>query len=171
MHRGLLIYLLLVTVPAVAAGQSIKRGSHVRVWTNRHLLVQGSVTSVSDEAIVVDTLRIPIDSISQLRRRYHKDHAGRGAVIGGVTLGALSGIVAFGACGFSTGGGLGDCSESAHLALAAAAVVGFTFGAGIGALIGAFVRTELWQGVYLDHLRVAVVPQQDRPSLGLSLSF
>ena len=45
-------------------------------------------------------------------------------------------------------------------------------GAGIGGLIGAFVKTDRWEAVPLDQLRVSVVPQRGgRFALGLSISF
>ncbi len=166
-----LICLLLVAAPAVAAGQSIDPGTYVRVSTSRHLPLQGTVTSVSDDFIVVDTVRIPINSIFHLRARYRRSNAGRGAVIGGITLGALSGVALGAACSGSSGSFI-DCSDSVPAAFAAGAAVGFVFGAGIGALIGAFVETDSWEQVHVDRLRVGVVPRRGGPlTLGLSLSF
>ena len=167
-----LICLLLVAAPAVIAGQSIEPGTHVRVSSSSHPLpVWGTVASVSDESIVVDTVWIPINSISHLYARYSRSNAGRGALIGGVTLGALSGIALGAACVGSSGSFI-DYSDRAGAALAVGAGVGFVVGAGIGGLIGAFVKTDGWEGVPLDQLRVSIAPQRGgRFALGLSISF
>jgi len=171
MQRDLLICLLLVTAPAVAAGQSIEPGTHVRVSTSRHLPFQGTVTSVSDGSIVVDTVRISINSISELRVRDRRSNAGRGAVIGGATLGALSGIALGAACAGSSGSFI-DCSDNVPGAFVMGAGVGFVAGAVFGGLIGAFVKTDRWEQVHVDRLRVGVVPRRGGPlTLGLSLSF
>ena len=45
-------------------------------------------------------------------------------------------------------------------------------GAGIGAIVGALIKTDRWEEVPLDRLRVSFVPQRGgRFALGLSVRF
>jgi hypothetical protein len=45
-------------------------------------------------------------------------------------------------------------------------------GAAVGLVVGAFTKTDRWEEVPLDRLRVSIVPQRDgRFALGVSVSF
>ena len=44
-------------------------------------------------------------------------------------------------------------------------------GAGIGAGIGALSKTDKWEEVPLDQLRVSIVPRRDGFALGFSVAF
>ena len=61
---------------------------------------------------------------------------------------------------------------SAEGAVAGAAVGIGAVGAVVGALAGAFTKTDRWEEVPLDRLRVSFVPQRDGGfGVGLSVSF
>ncbi len=171
MQRNLLICLLIVAAPAAAAGQSLKPGTHVRVSTYGHPLLEGTLRSVTVDSIAVDTVRLPINAISELQVRHRRGNAGRGALIGGVTLGSLSGIAMAAGCAGSSGSFI-DCSDQVPAAFLSGALLGFVSGAAIGAVIGAIAKSDRWEEVPIDRLSVSVVPQRDgRFTLGLSVAF
>ena len=94
---------------------------------------------------------------------------GRGALIGGIVGGAF-GLV--GSVGYVADGCTFGC-DGQEAAIFASGIAFFGIGAGIiGAGIGALIKTDRWEEVPLDRLRVNVVPQKDgRFALGLSVSF
>jgi hypothetical protein len=64
------------------------------------------------------------------------------------------------------------CSAFAGTATAGGAAAGALGGLVAGALIGRLVKTDRWQEVPLDRLRVSFEPQRDgRFGLGLSVKF
>ncbi|UCG86438.1 MAG: hypothetical protein JSW71_21475 [Gemmatimonadota bacterium] len=171
MRLKLLVCSLLVTGPAVAAAQAVEPGTHVRVSTDRHPPLQGSVTNVSAEWIVIDTVRLPINSITDLQVRHRRSHAGKGALLGGITLGTLTGVGLGVACAGSSGSFI-DCSDQVPAAFLIGTSAGFAAGALIGGIIGAFHTSDNWESVPPDRLRVDVMPRPDGAvTVGLSLSF
>lgn len=98
-------------------------------------------------------------------RSYRLAGAGAGFLVGGGVAFAL----------LHTGGSTSLCDRSANqdaigsgecIGLAA---LGGLVGAGLGAIIGGFVRTERWQDVPLERLRVSLRPQAGS-RLGLALA-
>ena len=171
MQRNLLICLLIAAAPAAAAGQTIKPGTHVRASTDRYPRLEGTLRSVTIDSIVVDTVRLPISSISQLQVRHRRGNAGKGALIGGITLGVASGIAGAAGCAGSSGSFI-DCSDRVPAAFLTGGFLGFAVGAGIGAVIGAFVKTDRWERVAVGRLLVSAAPGRNGPlTLGVSLSF
>jgi hypothetical protein len=171
MKRLLCIALLLGTAPTVAFAQSLAVGSHVRVSTEGRQVLQGLVTTVADEWIVVGPARVPIDSITELQVLKRRSNAGKGALIGGASLGALSGLALGVACAQSSGSFI-DCSDHVPAYFGLGALAGFTVGALLGGVIGAFTMSDVWEPVALDGVRVTIAPSQSGPlSVGLSLSF
>jgi len=55
-------------------------------------------------------------------------------------------------------------------ALLGGALLGGLAGAGLGALVGSTIKTDRWEPVPIDRLRVGVVPDRDR-WLALSVRF
>ena len=109
---------------------------------------------------------IPLASVTRLdMSRGRKSLAGAGAGIGGV-IGAVSGAVV----------GAASCADAfladpAQCALAGGLVVG-AGGALLGAVVGALGKTDRWEEVPLDRLRVSFAPQRDgRFGLRLSVGF
>lgn len=63
------------------------------------------------------------------------------------------------------------CTERAECIGVGAAVVG-AFGGLVGLGVGALIKTERWEEVPLDQLRLSPVPQRDgRLGIGLALKF
>jgi hypothetical protein len=113
-------------------------------------------------------LAVPVDSVTRFdvsARR--QSHPWRGAGIGfvaGAATGAVAGVIT---CGD------GGCTEwGTGAVVVVGAAVFSAAGAVIGGVVGAFVKTDRWEEVPLDQLRVSVVPQRDnRFALALSVSF
>ena len=88
-----------------------------------------------------------------------------------------------GLIGFFGGAGLGalvgasvDCQESAldspeELCTGAGAVVGAGVGLLVGAVAGALIKTDRWEEVPMDQLRLSLVPHDGGLVLGISLAF
>ena len=98
-----------------------------------------------------------------------KSHWLTGAAIGFV----VGGTVAY--LALSSGGSTSTCDQSANQdaisvgeCIALATAVGGLPGFGLGALVGTFIRSERWQQVPLDRLRVSVGPG---PGSGLGLAI
>jgi MFS family permease len=110
------------------------------------------------------TYELPLASVTRLEvSRGRKSHTLIGLGIGFIGGAAIGGLVA---TGFDEGGG-----DWGNYFLVGAAIGGAAFGA-IGAGIGALVKSDRWEEVPLDQLRVSLVPQRDgRFALGLSVSF
>jgi hypothetical protein len=91
--------------------------------------------------------------------------AGAGFLVGGAVAYAL----------LNTGGSTSPCDQSANQdaigsgACIGLAALGGVAGAGLGAIIGGFVRTERWQDVPLERLRVSLRPQAGS-RLGVALA-
>ena len=137
-----------------------------------------------------DTLSVPVNLVTRLdvSRGRKSFGAGRGGIIGGVVGAASAAII--GAASYEEPeepqpcvprdfldcllrGPRGDrISRTAADAAVQWAVVGAVVGYAIGRLLGSAIKTERWQEVPLDRLRVSFGPQRDgRVGLGLSVSF
>jgi hypothetical protein len=122
---------------------------------------------------------VPLASVTNVQSsRGRKSQAWRGALIGllaGGTFGAFVGAATYEECVQRPGWeGLFDCYMYPESASQAAAMGGLTLGllgAGIGALIGASTKTDRWQDISLDRVRMSVVPRRGRFTLGLSMAF
>ncbi len=145
----------------------VKVGARVRVTAlslglNNHT---GRLTAVDRDALTVDTLRIAVASVTRL-----DVHRGRKLSVSGGILGFLGGAVVGGAVAyvaFQDDQGAPTCTNETSCPLVIGAVA--VGGAAIGALVG---RTDRWEEVPLDQLRVSVAPQRDgRFGLGLSVRF
>jgi len=97
----------------------------------------------------------------------HSRHPWRGAGIGflaGAAFGTVAGVISCSDGGCTEGGAGYWTAVSAGFFAASGAVV--------GAVIGALVKTERWEEVPLDQLRVSFVPLgEGRFALGLSVEF
>jgi hypothetical protein len=99
-----------------------------------------------------DTLQmVPLDSVRYLQVSRRHGHAGIGALIG-FAVGAIGGVIEVAR----------ENAQARTNFLKFSPIVGALFGlpgAGIGAIVGALVRTEEWVPVDLHRLRLGLVPQ------------
>ncbi len=176
-----LVAALVVTPFADTAAQepqAVKVGDKVRVshdCATRCQEDRGTVDAIDADSIVLRTgqdqsrVAILLPSIARLRVvRGQKSRWVTGAVIGGVVLGAATAgaVVAF--CDPS--GRSPNCSPTTGqfvTATAAGAVVVAAIGAGLGSLS----KSDRWEDVPLDQLRVSIVPHGRGFVLGISAAF
>jgi hypothetical protein len=122
-------------------------------------------------AVADSTLRLPVASLERF-----EVHAGRqGHVWRGVGIGFLAGAVSGAALGATANCASSEsCSpfESTGQVVAAGAVIVGLGGAVVGGIVGAFIKTDKWEEVPLDNLRVSIVPQREgRFALAASVRF
>ena len=177
-----LVAVLVVTTwscSGYVADTSIAPGDTVRV-TAPSMDMDGSVGTVAaleTDTLTVqvedraDALYVPLADVTKLEvRRGRKSNAGKGALIG-LGVGAVVGVaLGFAACAGESGGALcnSDTGEDTSVALAALlGAYGAVLGTGIGALIGLAARTDRWETVPLDRIRVSLTPH----GLGVSASI
>lgn len=120
---------------------------------------------------VDSTIQCPIASVVRLDVfQGTKSHIDKGAFWGGVaggTLGLAAGVVWMVEC--ANGGFV--CPDHPYTTLILA-VPGFVAGAVLGTGIGALIRTDRWEEVPLDRLRMSLAPQRvGQLGIGLSLGF
>ena len=154
----------------------VERGQLVRIYapTIQSRWVTGTFESLSDDTVALMEGQFPIDAVQRLqvsRRVSRGSQAGKGALIGGTTLGLIGlmvGLAALSECqGWldlsPCGGDFGD----AMLVTAAAAGVG----GAIGALVGFVVpRGHRWHEVSLDQWGV-ITPIIARGRIGFVASM
>lgn len=181
MRLRTLILISLVVAPfgTIASQQSppVKAGDRVRVMAPS---VSGSpfvgtfVAVEADSLVVhdsVDTWRLSLASVEQLDlSRGRKPHTLLGAGIGFLVGGGVAVAVLF------TGGSSSPCDQSANQdAMNSGECIGLSAlgglaGAGLGAIVGGLIRTERWQRIPFDRVRVSLTPQAGM-RLGLALAF
>jgi hypothetical protein len=141
----------------------VEPGDRVRVTAAHGIRNRvGTLRALNNDSIVLENpgLVLPIDSVTQLEvSRGRKSRAGRGALIGlgfGVGIGAAVGFLIS-----QDESGENECRGiEAQCTAIGAASLGLV-GAGIGALAGAATKTDRWEEVPLERLRVTFVPQRD----------
>jgi len=116
---------------ATRALAGLASGQHVRIRTNGDGLVDGRVLFPSESLVTIRSAgratTIPAASVDSLWVR--SAHAGRGALVGGATLG-----LGFGALGASVCPR--ECDISSGTAFVRGGLVGVVLGGAIGALVG-----------------------------------
>ncbi len=176
-----LVAALVVTPFAGAAAQepqAVKVGDKVRVshdCATRCQEDRGTVDAIDADSIVLraeqDQSRVAIllPSIARLGVvRGQKSHWVTGAVIGGVVLGAATAGAVVAVCDPWGGRPTCDVTTGQMVAgIAAGAVVGAAIGAGLGSLS----KSDRWEDVPLDQLRVSIVPHGRGLVLGISAAF
>jgi hypothetical protein len=146
--------------------------------------IYGSVVAIRADTLVVKIqgsdapTAFPVSSVTKLEvSRGKKSNAGRGALIGGTVFAALAlglGIADMGReCpppepGNPFAGFWCEETEIGHVV--AATLVCGGLGAGLGALIGWGAKSDRWEEVPLDGLRISLTPQgRDRLRVSVSL--
>ncbi len=199
MRHATMLVAILAFVPLASATAQVRPGARVRVtghfcrpfYSNcvggqpEHR-VRTFVVWKSDTLVVQsngDTLSVPVNLVTRLdvSRGRKSFGAGRGGIIGGVVGAASAAIIGAASyeepeepqpcvlfCLFQDPEFSRTAADAAVLGAAFGAVVGYA----IGRLLGSAIKTERWQEVPLDRLRVSFGPQRDgRVGLGLPVSF
>ena len=154
-----LVALFVATSSPLAAQEApVEPGARVRVTApdlgiNKAI---GVFEAVEGGTLVVGTLRLPLASVTRLEvHRGQKSRVGRGALIG-AAVGAGSGAI-IGAIAFS-----GSCIDNPDGCPAAGAAIGAIFlglpGLLVGTVVGALSKTDRWEAVPLDRIRVSFTP-------------
>ena len=164
--------------PPSATEPDVAPGTRVRVTVPGQARRVGTVVALTGDTLVARWERgeprgVPLSQLSRLEvsRGLH-ERPWRGAGIG-LALGATVGVV-IGAATYEGCEGRANCMElggPGTNAVAAGLVIG-TGGAVVGGLLGAVRRTEKWQTVGLERVRVgAAAPRGGRAGVGVALSF
>lgn len=175
MHRYPLLLMLLAVMPVCLAaqqGQALTRGTRVRL--ERQFV--GTISDLSGDTLVVQGA----DADGSESRSIAVQHIGRLEVSQGRKsnwlTGGLLGAVAGGVGGLVTGNA--SCEEDDFIfTLRRGQCIGITamgfavLGAGVGALIGAFIKTERWEQVPIRNLRLSVTPRRGGVTLGISVAY
>jgi hypothetical protein len=157
---------LRLTHPCDQAGQSGAGGDRACRSEGTLVLWQGDTLTVASGQ---STTRYGVGAISRLQvsrgtRAHRLAGAGVGFLVGGGVAAAL----------LYTGGSTSPCDQSANQdAMSSGECIGLTAlgglaGAGLGAIVGGFFRSERWEDVPLEQLRVSLGPLAGR-RLGLAL--
>jgi hypothetical protein len=175
MRHTLLVVVLAVTPCSTVLAQDsppVTVGDRVRVTAPTLDIdkYDGTLQAWSDDGVTVDTLQVALAQLTRLDvYRGQKGHALTGALVGAVVLGAIAVPVGVQFCKDTNQGDTCYGAEQYVLPVVAIGVLG---GALIGALIGSLVKSDRWEEIPLDQLRVSIVPQQDgRFAFGLSVAF
>ena len=152
----------------IAAQGPLASGSRVRVTAPECALRGEAATfrAFRADTLVLETTQCPLASVTRLDvSGGQKSHALLGAGIG-LAAGALGAVVI---CEVVEKGGceLADDDIRLEAALITGAIVGAA-----GGLVGYFIKTDRWEEVPLERLRVSFTPQPDgRFALGFSVTF
>ncbi|MDH3457542.1 MAG: hypothetical protein OER90_11955 [Gemmatimonadota bacterium] len=175
--RALAFLAALVLAPltdAIGQDQPLQPGQRVHVTVPTLGIKKQAATfeALRGDVLVVvadSAMNCPLSSVSRLEvSRGRKSNAVKGLAIGsvaGVVVGAVLGVVA------STGSGETLCYWGTVECGASGAAAFGVFGGLVGLGIGALSKTERWEEVPLDRLRVSIVPQRDGFGIGASIAF
>jgi hypothetical protein len=162
---------------AIAAGTAfadqavpMPAGTRVRVTTPevQARRVTGTLVEASERVIVLafasgERRAIPVEAVTRLERsRGRRGHPVAGAVVGGLLGGGFVALMSGLACDVE------DCEGSP----AGAVLLGVGLGALPGAGVGALIKTERWDAVPADRVRLTLAPVRGSgAALRLSLQF
>ncbi len=174
-HITLLVVVLAVTPLTTVRAQDSLRvtvGDRVRVTAPTLDIdkYDGTLQVLAGDTLTIDSLRVAIMSVTRLDvHRGRKSNVGKGVLYGGIPAGLVFGGLVGVRCAFFESD-YPSCNFAGGFAVGFA--VGFAGGALIGAFIGAVNKSDRWESVPLDQLRVSFVPQRDgRFAFGLSVAF
>ncbi len=169
----LTVLLLAPLSDAITQEQPLQPGQRVRVTVPDLGITKQAATfdALESGTLVVTadtTMRYPLASVTRLETYAGRhSHPWRGAGIG-----SLAGwAIGFGLWHAADVGCYEGVSQSACAAVLGGGV-GAASGALLGALVGGFLwKTDKWEEVQLDRLRVSFVPRRDGFALGFSVAF
>ena len=148
-----------VTAPALGVDKLV--GTSVEADATR-IRVQADDQAAPMTISLTDVTRL---EVSQGRKSNALKGLGIGALIG-APIGAVLGVLA------SEGSGENLCTGTTVACAAVGAAAVGVAGALVGLGVGALIKSERWEEVPLDRLRVNIVPLRDgRFALGLSVAF
>ncbi len=155
-------------IPLATLEAQLQPGQRVRITApnlgiSKH---SGILVAADGDTLTVDTLRVALMNVTRLD--VHRGRKSR--VAAGLGIGALTGAATLAVIGAS----LNICQREDLEASCAGigAGVGAVGGSLVGLVIGAVIKTDRWEEVPLDRLRVSFGPQRDgRFGLGLSVRF
>ena len=113
---------------------------------------------------------VPRDSICRVEvsRGVHRN-GWRGAAVGAIVGAGVGGVLGAVECTVESGSGSESCKTGALSGAVYGGLIGAAVFALAGAGLGALIRTERWEQVPPDALRVSVVPMVDTRRAGLAL--
>ena len=157
-------------IPFAGLEAQLQPGQRVRITAAQLGISKysGTLVAVHGDTLTVDTLQVALTNLTRLDVYMgRKGHAGTGAVVGSLVVGVPLAILAAVFC---------DIPSDANCTASGGAAVGLFVGGAAGALVGAgvglLIRSDRWDEVPLDALRVSVAPQRNaRFGLGLSVRF
>jgi len=144
---------------------------------NRIGIFEGLIGDTLVLALGTSTIRCVRTSVTRLQQYYGREsHIAEGITFGlllGVTVGAVYVSATYEECvPRGVDGHILSCNEHKGDAYALGGVMGGLLGVGIGAAIGSIIKTDRWEEVPLDGLRVSFTPQRNGTfALKLSVSF
>ncbi len=161
---------------ALGQEQPLQPGQRVRVTVpildvNKH---KATFQRMSGDTLVLDSESYSLSDVTRLDvYRGRKSNTAKGALYGvliGTSLGAIASVAWIADdCEFIDTSG---CGSDETVVMIGGTVVLAVVGSGIGAGIGALTKTDKWDQVPLDRLRVSVVPQRGgRFGFGVSVAF
>ena len=164
------VAVLLLPVGGACGETSTVSGSpRVRVWSPSHALVgrPAALLAAGGDSITIAVegqpapVLLPRSAVTKIQlSRGDKRNAGRGAVYG-LVAGALLGLVAYGPSN------AGECCSAPVFAGINGAI-----GSSVGGLVGAFSKTERWNDVPIDQLRVGSPARlSHRPGISIAVTF
>jgi hypothetical protein len=118
--------------------------------------------------VIADSVRhYPLTSVTRLER-----YRGRGSAWAtGLGVGAIVGAMVGSGVGVAVAAGEDDPFISHEVIVAAGGVTGAVSGALVGLIVGGLIKTDKWEKVPLERLRVSVVAQRNGFGLGASIAF
>ncbi len=174
-HISLLIVVLAVTSFTNLHAQDsppVAVGTRVRVTADPLAIdkYDGTLQGWADDSVTVDTLQVALTQLTRLDvYRGRKSNARKVALIGAASLASVGAAVALVVC---SDGACESDGDYTALAVGVLTLGGAAGGALIGGIIGALIKSDRWEEVPLDQLRVSIVPQRDgRFAFGLSVVF
>ena len=168
---AVLLVLPLTTAVAQQQPLSLEPGARVRITAPYLGIKKQAATfqALRGDTLVVmadSTMRCPLAAVTRLDvYRGRKSHPWRGAAVGAAVGGVGALAVTVAACSTEEF----DCSNKSYPA--AAVGVGILGGGLIGLGIGALTKTDRWEEVPVDQIRVSFVPRRDGFALGFSVAF
>jgi len=176
-----LVVVFIVTPLAILTAQeshAVNVGDRVRVSHDCAAKCRedrGTVQAFEPDSMVLSAengqsrVVILLTSVSRLSVvRGQKSHLVTGAIVGGVALGTATAIAVISVC--DPYGNPPNCSVTTG-GIVALTAAGAVVGAAIGAGIGSLVKSDRWEDVPLDQLRVSFVPHGRGLVVGMSAAF
>ncbi len=171
MRRYMPLLALVIIMPASLAAQQnqdLSEGIRVRI-DGKHV---GAISDLARDTLVLqratdggsDSWSVAVADITRLEvSQGKKSNWKTGMWVGtvsGIAIGTLAGAAACEDSLFSKG----EC-------VAMTGAAGMLIGVPLGTLVGALIKTERWENVPMEVVRVSIVPQASGLTLGISVSY